>query len=62
MSIARKDDRHKEDLVNEISEGFNRALAGKREPGADAEKPPVPQFRVTGDSRTEQAPRKRRDR
>jgi hypothetical protein len=54
MSIARRDDRHNEDLVKEIAAGFNHALgAGQRtDEGENAgEEPAAPRFVVTGDSR-----------
>lgn len=53
MSIARKDDRHNDDLVKEIAEGFNRAVGSKKsgDDAGEAEKP-KPRFVVTGDSRT----------
>ncbi|WP_181774281.1 hypothetical protein [Amycolatopsis pittospori] len=62
MSIARKDDRHNEDLVREISNGFNRALdSEKTVEDADAEKakPAAPKFVITGDSRATPPPRRR---
>ncbi|MGH3450577.1 MAG: hypothetical protein ACRDQW_07575 [Haloechinothrix sp.] len=34
MSIGRKDDRHNADLVDEIADGFSRAIAA-RPPAAD---------------------------
>ncbi|MCU1682242.1 MAG: hypothetical protein JWQ81_2981 [Amycolatopsis sp.] len=58
MSVLRKDDRHNEDLVGEISDSFNRALSKKKaedgEPAAEQ-----PRFVVTGDSRAKT--RKKRD-
>ncbi|MEU9690514.1 hypothetical protein [Amycolatopsis japonica] len=64
MSIARKDDRHNEDLVREISDGFNRALGAEKaveqdEKDAAAAKPAAPQFRITGDSRATPPPRRK---
>ncbi|MFC9255060.1 hypothetical protein [Amycolatopsis thailandensis] len=62
MSIARKDDRHNEDLVREISDGFNRALGAEKaveEKNEEAEKPAAPQFVITGDSRATPPPRRR---
>ncbi|HEV7975959.1 hypothetical protein [Amycolatopsis sp.] len=57
MSVARKDDRHNDDLVGEIADSFNRAVGEKRvkdgEPAAEK-----PRFVVTGDNRTQ--PRKNR--
>ncbi|WP_370946772.1 hypothetical protein AB5J62_04095 [Amycolatopsis sp. cg5] len=57
MSIARKDDRHNEDLVKEISAGFNRAVGAKQGDEDTADKP-KPRFVVTGDSRV--APQRKR--
>jgi hypothetical protein len=55
MSVARKDDRHNDDLVGEIADSFNRAVGEKRakdgEP-ADAAEATKPRFVVTGDNRT----------
>ncbi|EMD27510.1 hypothetical protein ACFWMR_32745 [Amycolatopsis thailandensis] len=62
MSIARKDDRHNEDLVREISDGFNRALGAEKaveEKNEEAAKPAAPQFVITGDSRATPPPRRR---
>ncbi|KFZ82523.1 hypothetical protein ED92_01080 [Amycolatopsis sp. MJM2582] len=64
MSIARKDDRHNEDLVREISDGFNRALGAEKaveqdEKDAAATKPAAPQFVITGDSRATPPPRRK---
>ncbi|MFF5990292.1 hypothetical protein [Prauserella flavalba] len=55
MSIARKDDRHNDDLVREIADGFNRAVGPKPEEGEEAatEKP---RFVVTGDMRNPPKP------
>ncbi|QWF79246.1 hypothetical protein [Amycolatopsis sp. CA-230715] len=50
MSIARKDDRHNDDLVKEIADGFNRAVGSKK--SEDEAEKPKPKFVVTGDSRT----------
>jgi hypothetical protein len=50
MSVARKDDRHNEDLVGEISDSFNRALSEKKTEDGGAQAP-APRFVVTGDSR-----------
>jgi hypothetical protein len=61
MSVARKDDRHNDDLVGEIADSFNRAVGEKRakdgEP-VDENQPAKPRFVVTGDNRTQ--PRKNR--
>jgi len=58
MSIARKDERHTEELVDEISDGFNRAVgATKPEEG----KPAQPRFVITGDARATPPPRRRRE-
>ncbi|WP_410651934.1 hypothetical protein [Amycolatopsis sp. cmx-4-54] len=67
MSIARKDDRHNEDLVREISDGFNRALGAEKavekdekgEKGTVAAKPAAPTFVITGDSRATPPPRRK---
>jgi len=61
MSVARKDDRHNDDLVGEIADSFNRAVGEKR--AKDGETPEAgktekPRFVVTGDNRTQ--PRKNR--
>jgi hypothetical protein len=50
MSVARKDDRHNEDLVGEISDSFNRALGEKRAEDGEP-KAEKPRFVVTGDNR-----------
>jgi hypothetical protein len=72
MSIARKDDRYNSDLVNEISDGFNRARAARDEAdpetetatgaGGDGEhtkdSPPArPSFIVTDDMRDDRRER-----
>ncbi|WP_028851196.1 hypothetical protein [Thermocrispum municipale] len=54
MSLFRKDDRVNEDLVDEISDSFNRAMQRKqrREEAHEAEeKKATPRFLVTGDQR-----------
>ncbi|MGH3433371.1 MAG: hypothetical protein ACRDQB_11110 [Thermocrispum sp.] len=54
MSVSRKDNKHNADLVNEISDSFNRAMDRKKDgdPGHDAdEERAAPRFRVTGDQR-----------
>lgn len=64
MSIARKDDRHNEDLVREISDRFNRAVgpepsedaAGDSDKGDRAEQP---RFVIAGDNRTQRPERRR---
>jgi hypothetical protein len=58
MSVARKDDRHNENLVDEIADSFNRALSAKKADEGE-QKRERPRFVVTGDSRT--APRKNRE-
>ena len=55
MGIQRKDERHSEELVDEISEGFNRAV-GEKKTGEEAAKP---RFVITGDARAAQPPRRR---
>jgi hypothetical protein len=58
MGVQRKDERHKEELVDDISEGFNRAVGAKPdEEGAPAR----PKFVITGDARAV-PPKRRRDR
>ncbi|WP_216214186.1 hypothetical protein [Amycolatopsis aidingensis] len=57
MSVARKDDRHNEDLVAEIADNLNRRLdTGSREDTGSGEEQ-QPRFVVTGDRRVQ--PRKR---
>ena len=48
MGIQRKDERHNEKLVDEISEGFNRAV-GEKKAESDAGEAPKPRFVITGD-------------
>ncbi|WP_200862930.1 hypothetical protein [Amycolatopsis orientalis] len=55
MSYARKDDRHNDELVDEIADGFKRTLQEKREDG----KPAGPAFTITGDARNAPKPRRR---
>ncbi|GAA3540370.1 hypothetical protein GCM10022222_25040 [Amycolatopsis ultiminotia] len=55
MSYVRKDDRHNEDLVDEIADGFRRTLEEKREDG----KSTGPGFTITGDARNAPQPRRR---
>jgi hypothetical protein len=50
MSIARRDDRHNEDLIGDIADSFGRALAAKQ-PERDGDGEPRPRFVVTGDKR-----------
>ncbi|MFD9891242.1 hypothetical protein [Amycolatopsis sp. NPDC058986] len=57
MSIARKDDRHNEDLVSEIADSFNRAVGEKKAEDETAEA--KPKFVITGDSRATPPPRRR---
>ncbi|TCP56241.1 hypothetical protein EV191_101181 [Tamaricihabitans halophyticus] len=68
MSIARKDDRHKEELVEEITTMFNQARAsGTEASGAEdtestadgAEGTAAPRIRITGDRRTQDDRRQR---
>lgn len=57
MSLSRKDDKHNADLVDEISDSFNRAVARQRDSrdsdtDHDGEvQRPAPRFVVTGDQR-----------
>ncbi|MGK3205468.1 hypothetical protein [Amycolatopsis sp. MEPSY49] len=55
MGIQRKDERHNEKLVDEISEGFNRAVGEKK----DEDEAPKPRFVITGDARATPPPRRR---
>ncbi|WIY03439.1 hypothetical protein QRX60_06170 [Amycolatopsis mongoliensis] len=55
MGIQRKDERHNEKLVDEISEGFNRAVGEKK----DEDDAPKPRFVITGDARATPPPRRR---
>ena len=57
MGIQRKDERHNEKLVDEISEGFNRAVG---ETKAEDEAP-KPRFVITGDARATPPSRRRRE-
>jgi hypothetical protein len=54
VGIQRKDERHNEKLVDEIAEGFNRAVGEKTEDEA-----PKPRFVITGDARATPPPRRR---
>lgn len=65
MSVARKDDRHNEDLAREIADSFNQTMRAKdsdddADTGSDAAEPPAggQRFVITGDQR--QTSRKRR--
>lgn len=58
MGIQRKDERHNEKLVDEISEGFNRAVGEKK---TEEEAAPKPRFVITGDARAT-PPSRRRER
>ncbi|WP_410668809.1 hypothetical protein [Amycolatopsis sp. cmx-4-68] len=55
MGIQRKDERHSEELVDEISEGFNRAVGEKK----TEDEAPKPRFVITGDARATPPPRRR---
>jgi hypothetical protein len=57
VGIQRKDERHNEKLVDEISEGFNRAVGEKKE--KDEDEAPKPRFVITGDARATPPPRRR---
>lgn len=56
MGIQRKDECHNEELVDEISDGFNRAVNG---PKAEEDAPAKPRFVITGDARATPPPRRR---
>jgi hypothetical protein len=58
VGIQRKDERHNEKLVDEISEGFNRAV-GEKKSENDADETPKPRFVITGDARATPPPRRR---
>ncbi|MFI6027746.1 hypothetical protein [Amycolatopsis magusensis] len=58
MSVSRKDDRHNEDLVDEIADSFSKAVRAKQEESGD--ETPKPAFVITGDRRDQD--RKRRSR
>ncbi|MEU8637872.1 hypothetical protein AB0C38_37300 [Amycolatopsis sp. NPDC048633] len=58
MGIQRKDERHNEKTVDEISEGFNRAVGAKK-PEDEADEAPKPRFVITGDARATPPPRRR---
>jgi hypothetical protein len=55
VGIQRKDERHNEKLVDEISEGFNRAVGEKK----TEDETPKPRFVITGDARATPPPRRR---
>jgi hypothetical protein len=56
MGIQRKDERHNEELVDEISDGFNRAVGTTK---AEDDAPAKPRFIITGDARATPPPRRR---
>ena len=59
MSLFRKHDKHNEDLVDEISDSFNRAIKRKRDGDTSHEKDEktaAPRFTVTGDKRVPPKP------
>ncbi|HWD04252.1 MAG TPA: hypothetical protein VG674_17580 [Amycolatopsis sp.] len=56
MSYARRDDRHNEDLVNEIADGFARTIKEKKD---GEETRSGPGFTITGDARNAPKPRRR---
>ncbi|MDX3190524.1 hypothetical protein PV458_19115 [Streptomyces sp. MN03-5084-2B] len=58
MGIQRKDERHNEKLVDEIAEGFNRAV-GEKKTESDPDEAPKPRFVITGDARATPPPRRR---
>ncbi len=58
MGIQRKDERHSEKVVDEIAEGFNRAV-GEKKTESDTGEAPKPRFVITGDARATPAPRRR---
>jgi hypothetical protein len=60
VGVQRKDERHSEKLVDEISEGFNRAV-GEKKAESDAGEAPKPRFVITGDARAT-PPSRRRER
>ncbi|MEV5719605.1 hypothetical protein AB0L41_37455 [Amycolatopsis mediterranei] len=55
MGIQRKDERHNEKLVDEIAEGFNRAVGENK----TEDEAPKPRFVITGDARATPPPRRR---
>lgn len=61
MGIQRKDERHNEELVDEISDGFNRAVGAPKATDAEEGASAKPRFVITGDARAT-PPRRRRDR
>ncbi|MEV4599984.1 hypothetical protein AB0K15_21610 [Amycolatopsis sp. NPDC049253] len=56
MSYVRRDDKHNDDVVDEIADGFERTLKEKREGDT---KPSGPGFTITGDARNAPKPRRR---
>lgn len=58
MGIQRKDERHNEKLVDEISEGFNRAV-GEKKTESETDETPKPRFVITGDARATPPSRRR---
>lgn len=60
MGIARKDDRHKEELVSEIADSFTRALSERERDGehSDGSQADKPRFTITGDQRISQEKRR----
>jgi hypothetical protein len=58
MGIQRRDEKHNEEPVDEISEGFNRAVGAKRD---EEGVPAKPRFVITGDARAT-PPKRRRER
>ena len=59
MGIQRKDERHNEKLVDEISEGFNRAVGERKADKSETDEAPRPRFVITGDARATPPPRRR---
>ncbi|MFI5606354.1 hypothetical protein [Amycolatopsis sp. NPDC051903] len=59
MSYARKDDRHNDDLVNEIADGFARTIKEKKVDEDGTVKSSGPGFTITGDARNAPQPRRR---
>jgi hypothetical protein len=58
MGVQRKDEKHSEELVDEISDGFNRAVGAKKD---EEDAAPKPRFVITGDARAT-PPKRRRER
>jgi hypothetical protein len=61
VGIQRKDERHNEKLVDEISEGFNRAVGNKAGEKKAEDEAPKPRFVITGDARATPPSRRRRE-